>query len=133
MYEMPVYWDPVKGQVSFSTEKKKWLPYYIGMSIVFLLWLSCVYTLSTQPFFHRKGFGLLQLSILTIGIYCFSTTLSICYGIWTVAHNEMYSSALNYFLSLELTMYKSEKFEDIKNEIYLTNIVNFHDFDIFFY
>lgn len=108
MYRVPVCWDPKEKRISTNTRKVTWYLWYIGNSFVFSLWLSCVYTLSTQFYMHRKRFSHLHFCILTTGFCCFSTSLLSAHGVRTLRYQQDYLCAINQYVQLEDTIFRSK-------------------------
>lgn len=105
--EVPIVWDSKNNQVSTNTQTRKWIFWWIGNTFVFVLWLTCVYTLSTQLVLHRKKLDVLPICILTTGFCCFSATLASAYGVTTL-RNKLYISAINEYIFLETKIYESK-------------------------
>lgn len=109
LYQVPIKWDPVRQMISINSEKRKWIYWWTGNGLLFLLWLSCIYTVSTQPFLKRQSFGILQLLVVNMGLGTLGTALFGAIGI-NALRNAEYIDAINYFLHFELHVVKSKLF-----------------------
>lgn len=118
--EVPIVWDSKYKRLSTNTQLRKWIFWWTGNFFVFILWFTCVYTSSTQFFFHRKELELLHVSILTTGFCCFSATLASAQDI-TALRNPLYVPSLNEFMSLEIQIYAGMLYSFI---IFKQNIKN---------
>lgn len=107
VYEVPIVWDPKLKQLSCNTQPQKWIFWLIGNFTVFILWYTCVHTLSTQFILQRKGLKLLQICILTTGFCCFTATLASAQGLLKLRSN-LYTSAINEYIHLELKIFKGK-------------------------
>ncbi len=105
--EVPLIWDCKQKRLTTNSQSRKWILWWTGNLFVFVLWLTCAYTLCTQPIFKRKDLNVLPICILTTGICCFSATLASAYGI-TKLRNKLYISAINEYIFLELEIYESK-------------------------
>lgn len=107
MYKVPIIWDPILQHVSTNKEPRKWIYWWIGNFFVFILWLTCVYTLITQFFLNRKELELLHICILTTGFCCFTATLTSAHGLTSLRNTE-YVSAINEYIKLEMNVFQSK-------------------------
>ncbi|CAL8134470.1 unnamed protein product [Orchesella dallaii] len=107
MYEVPVRWSKENWKL-YTSPKRKWILYYVSMSIVTSLWLTCVYTLPTQLFLHRKTFGIVQACILTTGFGAFTVTMAVGNAICDRSV-ESKIFAVNQYLHIESALYTKYK------------------------
>lgn len=105
--EVPIVWDSRLKRLSTNSQVCKWIKWWLGNYIVFLLWCSCVYTLLTQFYWPRKDLKPLQICILATGFCCFTATLAFAQGVAALRSNT-YVSTVNNFIQLELNIYKSK-------------------------
>lgn len=108
LYPIPVSWNSKSGRLSTDDSKRKWLSFGIGNLFVFSLWLSCVYTLGTQPLFRRRDFSHLHFCTLTTGFCAFTATLYSAKGIWCLHKSQAYVHAINQYVLLEQRAFKSK-------------------------
>ncbi|ODM93277.1 hypothetical protein Ocin01_13405 [Orchesella cincta] len=121
---LPIDWNSDQMTI-FPIQNRKRIPYYMSMGIVSSLWLSCVYTLGTQPWLHRKTFGILHFCILTTGFGAFSTTLIIVNSLFESSVASKLS-AVNCYMQLESDILT-------KYEINLSKKKKLDPLDIFFF
>ncbi len=105
--EVPVIWDSKLKRISINYQLSTWVKWWFSNFIVLLLWCSCVYTLLTHFYSHREGLHLLHICILTTGFCNFTVSLACARGI-TALRSKMYTSAINNYIQLELSVYKSK-------------------------
>lgn len=104
MYPIPVVWNS-KTLCLAVLPRENFIPWYIGLSFVFSLWLTCVYTLVTELFHHRKSFQLLNFCVLTTGFCAFTACLTISQA--TSSHAEKNICGANSLFRLERQLLKS--------------------------
>ncbi|CAL8134476.1 unnamed protein product [Orchesella dallaii] len=107
MSEVPIRWNKETKEI-YTIPKRRWIPYYFSVGVVMILWLSCVYTLSTQLVLHRKSFGILPACILTSAFGGSSITIALGNALWG-SDIDSKISAVNQYLQLELALHSKYK------------------------